>query len=39
MKYYIKAKVKEFNGVINTNFWGDEVPRKRVNHTCIACRY
>ena len=24
---YIKAKVTEFNGVINTNFLGDEVPR------------
>ena len=22
---YIKAKVKEFNGVIKTNFWGDEL--------------
>ena len=34
---YIKAKVREFNGVIKTNFWGDEVPKEGVNHTCIAC--
>ena len=23
---YIKAKVREFNGVIKTNFLGDEIP-------------
>ena len=32
---YIKAKVKEFNGVVNTNFLGDEVP-KGVHYTCIV---
>ena len=26
---YIKAKVREFNGVIKTNFLGDKVPKKR----------
>ena len=25
---YMKVKVKEFNGAINTNFWGDEVPKE-----------
>ena len=25
---YIKAKVREFNGVIKTNFLGDEIPNK-----------
>ena len=25
---YIIAKVKEFNGVVNTNFLGDKVPKK-----------
>ena len=34
---YIKAKVKEFNGVVNTNFWGDEMPKEGVHHTFIAC--
>ena len=34
---YIKAKVKEFNGVVNINFWSDKVPKEGVHHTCIAC--
>ena len=25
---YIKAKVREFDGVIKTNFFGDEIPKK-----------
>ena len=33
---YINAKVKEFNGVVNTNFWGDKVPKEGVHYTCIA---
>ena len=35
---YIKAKVHEFNGVINTNFCGYKIPREGVHHTCIASR-
>ena len=34
---YIKAKVREFNGVIITNFLGNEVPKENVHYTCIAC--
>ena len=34
---YIKAKVKELNGVVNTNFWGDKIPKESVHHACIAC--
>ena len=34
---YIKAKVREFNGVIKTNFLGDEIPQEGMNYTCIAC--
>ena len=34
---YIKAKVREFNGVVNINFCGDEIPKEGVHHTCIAC--
>ena len=26
---YIKAKVREFNGVIKTNFLGDEIPKRK----------
>ena len=34
---HIKAKVREFNGVIKTNFLGDEVPKESIHYTCIAC--
>ena len=34
---YIKAKVREFNGVIKTNFLSDEVPKESEYYTCIAC--
>ena len=34
---YIKSKIKEFNGVVNTNFWGNKISKEGVNHTCIAC--
>ena len=27
-KKYIKAKVKEFNGVVNTNILDDQIPKK-----------
>ena len=33
---YIKAKVKEFNGVVKTNFLGDEIPKENVHYTCTA---
>ena len=33
---YIKAKVREFNGVIKTNFLGDEIPKENAHYTCIA---
>ena len=34
---YIKAKVSEFNGVIKTNFLGDEIPKESMHYACIAC--
>ena len=34
---YIKANVREFNGVVKTNFLGDEIPKKNVHYTCIVC--
>ena len=34
---YIKAKVREFNGVIKTNFLGDEIPKESLYFACIAC--
>ena len=34
---YIKAKVRQFDGKIKTNFLGDELPKKNMHYTCIAC--
>ena len=34
---YIKAKVREFNGVIKRNFLGDEISKEIVHYACIAC--
>ena len=36
MKKYIKAKVKTFNGVVNTIFWNDKIPKENEHYTCIA---
>ena len=36
-KKYIKAKVKEFNGVIKANSLGDEIPEENAHYTCIVC--
>ena len=33
---YKKVKVREFNGVIKTNFLGDIIPKENVHYTCIA---
>ena len=33
---YIKAKVREFNGVIKINVLGDEIPKEIMHYTCIA---
>ena len=33
---YIKAKVREFNGVIKANFLGDEMPKENVHYACIV---
>ena len=34
---YIKAKVREFNGVIKTNFLGDEISKENLQYACTAC--
>ena len=33
----IKAKVREFDGVIKTNFLGEKVLKENEHYTCIAC--
>ena len=34
---YIKAKAREFDGKIKTNFLGDEVPKENMYYPCISC--
>ena len=34
---YVKAKVREFNGAIKTNFLVDKILKEIVHYTCIAC--
>ena len=34
---YIKAKVKEFNGAVKTNFLGDKIPEENKHYACISC--
>ena len=34
---YLKAKVREFNGVIKTNFLVNDIPKENMHYTCIAC--
>ena len=33
----MKAKVRESDGVIKTNFWGNDTPKENMHYTCIAC--
>ena len=35
---YLKTKVREFDGVIKTNFLGNGVPKENMHYTCIACK-
>ena len=34
---YIKAKVREFNGVVKTNFLSDKIPKENVHYAFMAC--
>ena len=33
---YLKAKVREFDGVIKTKFLGNDMPKENMHYTCIA---
>ena len=33
----MKAKVKEFDGVIETNFLGNKIPKENKHYPCITC--
>ena len=32
---YLKAKVREFDGVIKTNFFGNNIAKENAHYTCI----
>ena len=34
---YLKVKVREFDGSIKINFFGNGLPKENTNYTCIAC--
>ena len=34
---YLKAKVREFDGDIKTNFLGNDLPKENTYYTCITC--
>ena len=34
---YLKAKVREFDGVIKTNFLGNDMPKENMYYACLAC--
>ena len=34
---YLKAKVREFDGVIKTNLLDSDMPNKNMHYTSIAC--
>ena len=33
---YLKAKVREFDGIIRTDFLGNSIPKENMHYTCIA---
>ena len=34
---YLKVKIREFDGVIKTNFLGNDVLKENMHYTCTAC--
>ena len=34
---YLKAKIREFDGVIKANFLGNDMPKENMHYNCIAC--
>ena len=36
-KKYLKTKVTEYDGMIKTNFLGNNVPKENMHYICIAC--
>ena len=36
-KKYLKTKVREYDGMIKTNFLGNGMPKQNMHYACIAC--
>ena len=36
-KKYLKTKVREYDGVIKTNFLNNGIPKENMHYTCAAC--
>ena len=36
-KKYLKTKVREYDGMIKTNFLGNGMPKQNMHYTCLAC--
>ena len=34
---YVKAKIREFDGMIKTNFLDNDIPKENIHYTCIVC--
>ena len=34
---FLRAKVREFDGIIKTNLLGNDIPKKKKHYTCISC--
>ena len=34
---YLKVKVREFDGVIKTNFLVNDMPKEKMHYACITC--
>ena len=34
---YLKVKVREFDGVLKTNFLSNDMPKENKHYTCIVC--
>ena len=37
IKKYLKSKVRGCDGMIKTNFLGNDMPKENMHYTCIAC--
>ena len=34
---YLKARVREFDRILRTNFLGNSIPKENMHYSCIAC--